>query len=271
MHALPCCARSDSARQGICRLCRRSTKNCWTFESLRISVSQVHTVQLAIALLVTACNSGGAQFATQTASGFVPAPHTVSVLGVYKDGRMAVGSWDKLAPHLVQALGSAPCDVGFDSLITSNQELANAIDEYSRDEGPTGKLLTELAPAARGDLLMVVTFAGRPPQHQTQEGPLAGAPVRNNMGTQRKRRRQAQNSADSAPDPNRLDISASLFSVTQNHPVALVSMSYGGSSVEDAMTRFGAELAHTIPNSKCAGWNWEVKIEPTTLRTAVVE
>lgn len=230
----------------------------------------MRALELSIALLVSACNNGGAQFTTQTASGFVPAPRTVSVLGVYKDGRMAIGTWEKLAPHLVQALGSAPCEVGFDSLVTSNQELANAIDEYARDEGPTSKLVSELAKAARGDLLMVVTLAGKPPKAPAQEAPPAGAPVRTGMGTQRRRHRHAPDAGD-APDPNRVDISASLFSVARKQPVALVSMSYGGQSVEDAMTRFGAELAHTIPNSKCAGWNWEVKIDPTTLRTTVVE
>jgi hypothetical protein len=249
---------------------RCSTTNCWTLESLRISVSRVRALQLSIALVLAGCSGGGAQFTTQTAPGFVPAPHTVSVLGVYKDGRMAVGSWDKLAPRWVQVLGSAPCEVGFDSLTTSNQDLANAIDEYARDEGPTGNLLTQLAPAALGDLLMVVTFAGKPPEHSTG-GPPEGAPVPNGMATQRKRHRHAQATDSGARDPDRLDISASLFSVTLNRPVALVSMSYSGQSAEDAMTRFGAELAHTIPKSKCAGWNWNVKIDPATLRTTTLE
>jgi len=228
----------------------------------------VRALKLSIALLAAGCG-GGAQFTTQTASDFVPAPHAVSVLGVYKDGHMAIGRWEKLAPHLVQALGPAPCDVAFDSLTSSNQDLANAIDEYSRDQGPTGKLLEQLAPAARGDLLLVVTMAGRPPE-KVADGPPEGAPVPNSMTTQRKRHRHAADDS-SASDPNRLEISASLFSVKQNRPVALISMSYGGQSAEDAITRFGAELARSIPSSKCAGWNWDVKIDPTLLRTSVVE
>ncbi|MEO7035105.1 MAG: hypothetical protein ABI548_14405 [Polyangiaceae bacterium] len=223
----------------------------------------MRALHFAIALLFTGCSNGGAGFTTQTAAGFVPASHTISVLGVYKDGRMVIGNWEKLAPHLVQALGPAHCDVGFDSLVTSNQELANAIDEYARGEGPSSALLTKLAPAARGDMLMVITFAGRPPD-QTERGPTEAAPVPTGMGSQRKRHRSPNGGV---ADPDRLDISASLFSVKANHTVALVSMSYGGENVEGAMTRFGAELARSIPHSKCVGWDWNANVTPTTLRT----
>jgi len=251
------------------RLGRRVPR--WTRETLRTTVPRVRALPLAIVLLVSACNAGGARFNTQTAASFVPARHSVSVLGIYKDGRMTIDTWDKLAPHLVPALGSSPCEVGFDSLVRSNQELANAVDDRSRAEGPTGSLLAQLAPAARGDLLLVVTLAGRLPQHQGQGEPPEGAPVPNGMTTQRKRRHQAQNSAGGAPDPNRLEVSAALFSVPEHRSVALVSMSYGGQDADDAMTRFGAELAQVMPNSTCAGWNWDFKIDPASLRAPVAE
>ncbi|MEI9937374.1 MAG: hypothetical protein WDO69_09115 [Pseudomonadota bacterium] len=228
----------------------------------------MRTVLLSIVLSVTACNNGGAHFSTETASDFTPASHTVSVLGVYKDGRMAVDVWDQLAPHLADALASAPCDIGFDSLVTSNQELADAIDERARAEGPND-LLAQLAPAARGDLLLVLTFSGKPPQQQTLAEPPAGAPVNNSMGSPRKRGAHSGNGHGA--DPNRLEVSAALFSVAQNRPFALLGMTYGGQSVDDAMTRFGAELARTIPHSKCVGWNWDVKIDPATLRSHVGE
>lgn len=223
----------------------------------------MRALHFAIALFIAGCSSGGAGFTTQTAAGFVPAAHTVSVLGVYKDGRMVIGNWEKLAPHLVQALGRARCDVGFDSLVRSNQELANAIDEYARDAGPSAALLTKLAPAARGDLLMVITFAGRAPD-QTEKGPPEGAPVPTGMGSPRKRHRSPNSGG---AEPVGLVVSASLFSVKANRTVALVSMSYGGENVEDALTRFGAELARSIPNSQCVGWDWNANVTPTTLRT----
>ena len=230
----------------------------------------MRTFLLSIVPLVAACGAGGAHFTTQTADGFTPASHRVSVLGVFKDGRMAIDTWPKVAPHLVEALGAAPCEIGFDALATANQDLANAIDERSRGEGPNAELLAHLAPAARGDLLLVLTVAGRPPE--PQQGPAQpplGAPVNNSMGTPRKRR---ANSPEGGPiDRNRLDVSAALFSVAQNRPVALVSMSYGGQSADEAMTRFGAELARAIPQSKCVGWNWDVKIDPAAVRSSTVQ
>ena|GEM_PF-1615265 len=247
-------------------------ENHWTMPALRTTVPGVRISQLAIALFIAAlpalgaCGGGGARFNTQTASGFEPEPHTVSVLGVYKDGRMALGTWEKLAPHLVKAVAPGTCDVAFDELVTSNQELANAIDARARYEGPTGDLLAHFAPAARGDLVMVVSYSGRPPEPRVRDEPPMGAPVRNNMVTKRRRRNPGPTTPSNPRD--RLDVSVSLYSVKQKRPVALVSMSYGSQDVEDALDRFGAELARTIPAAKCAGWNWDVKIDPEAVRAA---
>jgi len=237
--------------------------------ALRTTVRCVRISQLFMALFVSALSalsacSGGARFTTQTASDFKPEPHTVSVLGVYKDGRMSVGTWEKLAPHLVKAIAPGTCDLAFDELVTSNQELANAIDGRARYEGPTGELLAHFAPAARGELVMVVSYSGRPPEPRVRDEPPMGAPVRNNMVTKRKRRSPAP--AVKGNPRDRLDVSVSLYSVKQNRPVAMVSMSYGSQDVEGALDRFGSELARTIPNSKCAGWNWDVKIDPEAVR-----
>ncbi|HEY4105506.1 MAG TPA: hypothetical protein VGM44_16520, partial [Polyangiaceae bacterium] len=66
--------------------------------------SYLSLASCALALLPVACGSGAA-FDTRLASDFAPARHTVSVLGVYKDGRMALGSWDTLGPYFTHALG----------------------------------------------------------------------------------------------------------------------------------------------------------------------
>jgi hypothetical protein len=210
--------------------------------------------------------TGGANFTTRLASNFAPAHHTVSVFGVYQDGRMALGSWDVFAPYLKPALGPAQCPVLYDTLAVSDQELANALDELARDEGPTDHLLAPVAPAAAGDLILVLTFAGKLPEHQDEDpGPPVGAPVQNGM--EQKRRRRGHNSQDPrATDPNQLDISASLYSVAQARPVALVSMQYRGRSVADAMGRFAQELARATPDLKCSGWKPGVKIDAAKLR-----
>jgi len=212
----------------------------------------------------------GADFSTQFASDFAPAHHSVSVLGVYRDGRMSLDSWDVLAPRLRRALGSQTCQVGYDTLASSNQELANAIDEFARSEGPTGKLLTQVAPAALGDLILVLSFSGKLPAPRGDPGPPTGAPVANGMGTTRRRGRgQAAPQSNGQPDTNHLDLSASLFSVAQGRPVGIVAMKYRGDSIDDALTRFGQELASALPGLKCTGWNFNVTIDPSTIRPSM--
>jgi len=230
---------------------------------------QLTRIAACVGVLVSMvdCGNGGANFTTRLASDFAPAHHTVSVFGVYQDGRMALGSWDVFAPYLKRALGPAQCPVLYDTLAVSDQELANALDELARDEGPTGHLLAPVAPAAAGDLILVLTFAGKLPDSQDEDpGPPTGAPVQNGMEQKRRRRghKSAQNPA--GRDPNQLDISASLYSVAQARPVALVSMQYRGRSVADAMGRFAQELATAAPDLRCTGWNSGVKIDASKLR-----
>jgi hypothetical protein len=222
-------------------------------------------VSCAFALSQFGCASGAA-FDTRLASDFAPAHHTVSVLGVYKDGRMALGSWDTLGPYFRRALGTAPCSIYYDALVSSNQDLANAIDEYARDEGPTGNLLTQIAPAAQGDLILVVSFSGKLPDQKRRDAPPpTAAPVQNNMATQR-RRRHHDAEGENVRDDNYLDISASLFSVARKKAVALISMKYRGESIADALGRFATELANALPEARCSGWNSSVSVDPQSIR-----
>ena len=234
---------------------------------------------VSLGMLSFGCDNGGAEFTTRFASDFAPARHTVSVLGVYQDGRMALDTWPQLAPYLTRALGPTPCAVGFDALVTSNQDLANAIDEFARDEGPTANLLTQLAPAAQGELVLVVTFAGKLPAHPGAKGAAqntpagaAAAPPQTGMGGGRRRGggRHAQQ-AEGPHDTNQLDVSVSLFSVLQGKSVALVGMQYKGESVADALTRFGVKLSEAVPDLKCVGWNWSVNIDPKRIHAEMPE
>jgi len=209
-------------------------------------------------------SGSGAAFETKLASDFQPAHHAVSVLGVYKDGRMALGTWDSLSAYFAPAFGPTPCQAGFDALVNVNQDLANAIDAYARDEGPNGKLLQQIAPAAQGDLILVLTYAGQVPVNTGEDPRAQAAPVNNSMGTTRRRRHGGP--LDSKRTDDQLDLAASLFSVQQNRPVAIVSMAYKGDSVKEALTRFGKELAHSLPDLKCAGWDLATKIDPATVR-----
>jgi len=242
--------------------------------SERVSVLRF-SICVACALVALGCENGGAEFSSKFASDFAPARHTVSVLGVYQDGRMALGTWDVLGPYLARALGSDSCAVGYDPLSASDQDLARAIDEFARDDGPTDELLGQLAPAARGDLLLVVTFAGKLPAQRPKTAAAARSAPATSGGAGRRRggrgRQRAVGPTSAAADPNQLDVSASLFSVAQRRSVALIGMQYRGASVEDAMNRFAERFADSVPDLKCVGWDWSVRIDPQQIRPRSVE
>jgi hypothetical protein len=225
----------------------------------------------------TACDEGDAHFTTKLASDFAPARHTVSVLGVYKDGRMSSDGWRALSPRVAPALGAADCEMGYGVLVSSNRALADAIDEYTRADGPTDDLLAQLAPAAKGDLVLVLTFAGTLPRAATDAGASGGGPAPAPAGRGAPRmggrrgggRMGGPGSFESSVETDVLDLSASLFSVAEKRSVALVSMQYSGQSVDEAIGKFAAKIAQTLPGIGCVGWTWEATIDPERIRKSI--
>ncbi len=215
--------------------------------------------------LAAACDGAEGPFTTRLASDFAPAGHSVSVLGIYKDGRMSA-AWDDVAPYFATALGGSDCEIGFSTLEAANGPLASAVDAFARDDGPSDDLLGQLAPAAKGDLVLVVTIAGQLPSHAGDAGAPQPQASATRGGRGRYRPGNTQLRTQSVQDTNVLDVSASLYSVGQGRSVALLALEYSGASVDQAMRAFGDRLARTFPNTRCAGWDWTAKIDPDKLR-----
>jgi len=237
---------------------------------VRPSIASVASVALASGLAVAGCGPADARFTTRVASDFAPRRHAVSVLGVYKDGQMSADAWETLRARVSRALGADACEAGYaDALLTSNGALSQAIDDYARSNGPTDELVAQLAPAARGDLVLVVTLSGQlpaPKPKTTASGSSAVAP----MGSSGRTRRAIHNPGfASSADTNELDLSASLFSVALRRSVGLVTMQYYGASVDDAVAKFAERLAATLPEARCDGWDWTAKIDPDAIRRSM--
>ena len=235
-------------------------------------------IPLGLLLLPAAGCRREAVYATTFAPDFSPPHHVVSVLGTYKDGRMSSEAWDAIAERVSRSLGAARCEAAYtDSATSPNHALWSAVDEYTLANGPTDDLLAKIAPAATGDLVLVLVVAGKLPaqekirvqdenQNRRAAGSLApgggmgaaGGVTRNSGATFRPH----------APPPavDRLDLSASLFSVHKAASVALVALEYSGESVDDAIAGFTAKLASALPGATCSGWNWEAKIDPEAIR-----
>jgi hypothetical protein len=167
--------------------------------------------------------------------------------------------------------------VGYDALASANGTLADAIDEYARAEGPTDDLLSQLAPAAKGDLVLVLTFAGKLPQRgkadagaqRSTQAPSASGGRGGGRGMHGAGRSRGASISERPVDTNMLDISASIYSIAQARSVALVAMEYSGASVNDAMTKFSTKLGQSIVGLSCVGWNWDAKIDPDRIRKAI--
>ncbi len=247
-----------------------------TFPSL---VMVVTVVALAAgASVLVGCNSGDtrdAHFTTKFASDFAPTRRTVSVLGVYEDGRMSSRGWLALGPRVVDALHAGGCDVGYDAVASANGPLAAAIDDYARANGPTDDLLAQISPAAKGDLVLLLTLAGKVPHRGTEAGAPRAAPTQQPGGSRgRGMRGGARTRGMSNPesvDLNVLDLSASLYSVAQARSVALVAMQYSGASLDEAIAQFAAKLGQSVPGLQCVGWNWDAKIDPDRIRQSIDE
>jgi hypothetical protein len=224
-----------------------------------------------------ACGTSGVHFNSKLASDFTPAHRTVSVLGVYKDGQMSSDAWDTVAPPVSRSLGASRCVAAYSApLLASNGALSSAINDYARSNGPTDELLAQLAPAAKGELVLVMTIAGRLPVKQSNALQGSGSPAPNIGGGSRgggmggpgpggRMRRPMSGEGDT----NELDMSASLYSVAQRRSVALYGMQYSGDSVDDAIARFADQLGRSLPGAQCAGWDWDAKVDAEHIRQSV--
>ena len=219
---------------------------------------------LAFGLASTACGEEDINFAVKYAPGYSNTGNTISIFGIFKDGRMSPETWDELGPRFSTAFHEGSCGVAISSeLRKSNLALFTAVDDAGRDEGITDVLLDRFSPAAVGNSILVITISGHAPK---AKGPLHAA-TRSQMGGMGRGGspgRGRQYAAPGDPDPRRsartgdvFEISASLFSGPQHQSVAQVVMVYKGASEEEAIAKFVAKLGASFPGAACRGWKPE--------------
>jgi hypothetical protein len=226
-----------------------------------LALRKVAFVLLAVA---AACAEDETQWNVRYAPEFPKTPVKVSILGVFRDGRMNAEAWDELGAKLSSSFGPGTCPIAYDKdLVSKNEDFANAVDDYARANGVTDGLLDKLAPAASGDEVLVFTIAGRPRTGGVDGGASAPqqapmAPPTNSGGMRGGRSRGMGISPMRMPERNAFEVSASLFSTRDHHSVALVAMDYSGSSAADALAKFEEKMRTSLPGASCAGWHWDV-------------
>jgi hypothetical protein len=235
-----------------------------------MSPLRLSLVCLAASLSCLSCGSGDSELKVRYAPGFATTGHTVSVFGVYKDGQMSAEAWDSLAPRMGDWLGAGPCRAGYVDGSTAKVDapLWAAVDEYARSNGPTDDLLSEVAPAAQGDLVMVVTVAGKVPAQeknnlgQDSPTPSTSSAAAGPMGGMRGGGSPASPGMRHdrmlpAASKEALDLAALLYSPSAKKSVAEVSLEYTGHKLDEALAQFARKLREALPGATCSGWSWQ--------------
>jgi hypothetical protein len=225
---------------------------------------------LACAGLSLACTSD-ASFDVRYAQAYAP-PRTVSVFGVFKDGRMNPESWDTLGERLSAPLGGGPCQIAVGpELQQEAPTVLAALDDTTRAGGVTDEVLAAFAPMAKAEVIVLFTIAGRPPSPVSDAGAGAAgrAPPSSNRfasGSRSRRGMGAPTTATRRAERNVFEVSASLYSVRAKESVGLVAMTYEGHSVDEAFRKFAEKLAAELPGTHCAGWDFTVLVDEEKLR-----
>jgi hypothetical protein len=204
------------------------------------------------------------------APGLQRAGRHISVFGIERDGLMSLSGWAALGPYASAPFSEEPCDVAY-SEATSNAvpELASALQSYVRENGVTDALLAQIAPAAKGDMIMVLTVAGHP--LAAVEDP-SGASYQRSLppsmsgGDHRSNTRSKQRTNEDSSNADSLELSASFFSIREHRAVGLATMRYSGANTDQALTQFTTRLEHEFPGSTCSGWDWSVPIDDAKIR-----
>lgn len=229
------------------------------------------TIALAgVLLAASSCTEDEAQFSVKHAPGYNSSGAAISVLGIFKDGRMSPESWDQLGVRFSAPFNAGgACQGGYsNAFVNGNPTLSAALDDYARANGITDELLAELAPAARGDAILVITVAGHPPRKLTPDGgaaaPTAATAPPTGGGMRGGRSRGGGSlvrNVGEQSDKNVFEVEASLYSVKEQKSVAVVSMRYTGPSAEDGLKKFVERLGATVPGASCGGWSWDTKLD----------
>jgi hypothetical protein len=162
------------------------------------------------------------------------------------------------------SFGSPTCDVAYGKrLVESNASAAREIDEEARENGVTDDLLARFAPRAKGEAILLLTVAGEVASRRdagaTQASIGASPAPSRGRGGRRGRSPSGMPGGHSRGERTSFEMSASLYSVQLGRAIAVVSMTYTGSSQTEAFDKFRGELAKIFPHATCVGWDWDAR------------
>ncbi len=224
----------------------------------------------SFAALTSACGEAGIYYDVKFAPGFSEGPTTVSVLGVYQDGRMSNEMWNELDARLAPVLGQPSCEAAWgDDLRRANPDVFEQIDRTSQAEGVTEDMLDRFSDAAAGDAILVISMHVR---RSLEVAPVSAAASPAGVGNpygptgatgampgSRQGSRNGPPPRPGAIRPDRwqgqeIRLAATLFSAKRHQPMGRIILTYLGTNIDDATRRFVKKIGETLPGSVCKGW-----------------
>jgi len=241
-------------------------------------------VAIAVASICAGCG-GDTQLTVRYAPEYVPSNGSLSVFGVFENGRLSSDAWREVGPILSSGFSQSVCESAWnENFLNANPTLTSAIDEYTRDDGVSDKLLARLAPLAKGGSILTFTVLGRRPASKSEgsaraKGSTSSAPLqvgggmsgmggggRGMRGGGGRRQPSMLVEQDSETKRGAYEISALLYSIQQRRSIASVSMSYTGPDIDVALKEFSDKLRTAITNVTCAGWDFDAKVDAGKIR-----
>jgi hypothetical protein len=216
---------------------------------------------LAVALITCAC---GADVTAQRAPNYAPRDVNLSVLGVFKNGRMDAAAWNDWASTVAAATGDGTCAAAFDDRMEkAAPALFSELDESTRQDGITDEILDRAAPSALGNAILVLEVFGTPPRVKKADGvepPPRQTPAPSPSPGRRGRGRMGGANASAPPrEPphDELDVSIGVYSIGDRRVLASVRMHTETGASADALQTLSEKLRETLHGARCAGWKWQ--------------
>ena len=265
-----------------------------------LAMQRVSWTLLAMGILSACATLDEAQPQVNAAPAADPAkPGSVSVFGIFRNGRMSPEAWEDWGKALSMPLSEGICPAAYDVVFTSaNPELAAAIDDYTKENGVSDELLEKFAPLAKGDTILLIAIDGqlpkpaaasstkpaKPAQDPSSSGQgnyggsgagqgsgpggghgmgRSGGMGRGGMGG---RRGQSAPAPNAKPDKGFWELTAYFYSVRLHQSTRQVALKQQGQDIEGDLKLFAAKLGTEIPGVPCRGWDSTAKIESDAIR-----
>ncbi len=231
----------------------------------------MHKIQaflgLSLALATCSCGEAGVYYDIKYSPGFSSGPTTVSVLGVYQDGRMSNELRDEALARLAPVLGKPTCAIAWgEELRAAEPDFFDEVDRSTQSDGITEETLDRFSRWAEGDAILVLSLSFRRGGHSAAPpNPEAGGSGFNRgtgpMPGSRGRSAAAPPAGAGRPamyPGQQIRIAGILFSAKSHAPMGRIILNYLGTNIDDALRRFAKKLGEELPGSVCKGW----KLEP---------